>query len=66
MRKANSEPDVPAARRGFPRMRKSRSGGQSLDMELSRLRQLSIEDRMIEALSMRADISGLQPTANDA
>jgi hypothetical protein len=47
-------------------MRKSRSGGQSLAAELSRLRRMSIEERMIEALSIRADVSGLRPTAKDA
>jgi hypothetical protein len=67
MRRASSrKADKPAARQGFPRMRKSRSGGQSLDAELSRLRKMSIEDRMLEALSIQSDFSGLRPTAKDA
>jgi hypothetical protein len=66
MKRVSRRADAPAARLGFPRLRKSHSGGQSLAAELSRLRKMSIEDRMIEALSIQADVSRLQPTAESA
>jgi hypothetical protein len=47
-------------------MRKSRCAQRSLDMELSRLRRMSIEDRIIEALSIKARFSWLQPIAKKA
>lgn len=38
--------------RTFPVLRKSRCGQESLAAELKRLRKLSIEDRVLEALGM--------------
>jgi hypothetical protein len=47
-------------------MRKSHSAQQSLDAELSRLRRLSIEARVVEALSPQDLFVWLEPTAKDA
>lgn len=51
--------------RGFPRMRHSRSARLSMDLELLRLRGMSIEARIIEALSIPDRFSWLQPTLKD-
>jgi hypothetical protein len=47
----------------FPRTRKSRCAGQARAAELARLRRLSIEERILAALSMSDHFSWLQPTA---
>jgi hypothetical protein len=52
--------------RGFPRMRKSHSAQQSMDVELARLRSMSIEDRVVEALSIKDLFVWLKPTGKDA
>jgi hypothetical protein len=67
MEKAQTHPSATLrGRRGFPRMRKSHSAQQSLDVELARLRHMSIEDRVIEALSIKDSFTWLEPTAKDA
>jgi len=43
-------------------MRKSQSACQSLDAELARLRRMSIEDRVLEALSLNERFAWLKPT----
>jgi hypothetical protein len=45
------------------RPRRSSCAAQSLNHELTRLRRMSIEDRIKAALSMDARFSWLQPTA---
>lgn len=47
----------------FPRPRKSRCAEQARAAELARLRRMSIEDRITEALSMSDRFSWLQPAA---
>jgi hypothetical protein len=51
---------------GFPGMRRSHSARQSFDRELSRLRAMSIESRINEALSMKDRFSWLKPAMKDA
>jgi hypothetical protein len=47
----------------FPRPRKSHCADQARTAELARLRRLSIEERIAEALSMSDRFSWLRPTA---
>jgi hypothetical protein len=54
------------AKTGFPRLRKSHCARQSFDRELSRLRAMSIENRINEALSLKDRFSGLNPAVKDA
>jgi hypothetical protein len=55
-----------AGRPGFPRMRRSRCVRQSLEAELARLRRMSIEERMDEALSMKDILDQIKPTPRGA
>ncbi len=50
----------------FLRMRSSRSAGQSFDRELERLRAMSIESRILEALSLKDRFSWLKPAVKDS
>jgi hypothetical protein len=54
------------AKPDFPRMRRSHSARQSFDRELSRLRAMSIENRINEALSLKDRFAWLKPAAKDA
>jgi len=47
-------------------MRRSHSAAQSFDRELSRLRAMSIENRINEALSLKDRFSWLKPAVKDA
>ena len=51
---------------GFPGMRRSHSARQAFDRELSRLRAMSIESRINEALSLKDRFSWLKPAKKDA
>ena len=53
------------AKPGFPRMRASPSARQSFEMELARLRGMSIEDRITEALSLKDRFSWLEPVLKE-
>ncbi len=61
MSKVKGESSGPTSRGRFPRLRKSRSAEESLAVELARLRKMSIEQRMMEALSLQTALADLQP-----
>ncbi len=46
-------------------MRQSHSAQQSFDVELQRLRRMSIEERVREALGMQDRFAGLAPCAEE-
>jgi hypothetical protein len=48
--------------RTFPALRKSRCAQESLASELKRLRKLSIEERVLEALGMSERFAWILPT----
>jgi hypothetical protein len=48
--------------RTFPALRKSRCAQESLAAELKRLRKLSIEERILEALDMSDRFAWILPT----
>lgn len=62
----NNASAVLPERREFPPLRKSHSAQQSLDAELLRLRRMSIEERVVEALSIENLFGGLEPSPKDA
>jgi len=51
--------------RSFPAMRKSHSAQQSFEMEMQRLRRMSIEERVREALEMQDRFAWLAPSREE-
>jgi len=51
---------------GFPRVRRSHSARQAFERELTRLRAMSIESRINEALSLKDRFAWLKPAMKDA
>ncbi len=49
----------------FPEKRRSRSAAQSFEMEMKRLRSMTIEERVLEALGLSERFSWLTPPTSD-
>ncbi|MDX2226652.1 MAG: hypothetical protein SFY92_06160, partial [Verrucomicrobiae bacterium] len=66
MEKVNTDNSVaPHAENTFPKARKSHCAGQSFDAEMKRLRAMTIEQRVLEALGMNERFAWITPVSKD-